>query len=649
MKGFIYVFSIIYLFHGTALGQVNEHYTKKAKLICSLISPVPDFDYPLSFDEGFISRVKKEILINVFSTIYQKHGGCTDQVIGAESEASKRYFLILQDSYRSSFIISLDPQSLKVNGLLYEGDIRDKNYFNVEEKWIKAPDDIQLKTLIYKKTNSPNVKPVILMRTPYFQMGGMFSSPDYYNMAEYFLERGYHFALQAVKGTGGSEGEYKFFNPQEIQDGHATIDWISQQSFCNGNIGIVGTSYDGFTALAAGIGNHEALKIIMAGGSPSNIATDAFRIRGTMVLSILEYLKYNQTQKGYPFSRGFTELAIKELLNTPNLEDYDEILYGQDLSEWNLFAINYPLMDAPFWRERQIFTELKKIKIPTYHIAGMGRDGDMPDVIRNFTEIENNSLYKDQHHLILGFWDHGNSTPYGDGSNLSPFMKERFDKILAYYLKGEASDIINKPRVQVASNLGLNFIESDKFPLDQLTAKTIFFNRSDNKNSIDETSFSNIPSSTYYFKPLEINSFTDDQHLDFSFISKEDLPILGSITVNVFVKINTPQSDIFFVPYKRDKDGNEEFVTNCLLGQKIINKPDQIMQLTIKSCPIMHYVKKGETFGFYITSNLFPTIVRNRNNPLDDYFKSFSKAEITFYHSFEYPSSVTISLEPVGD
>jgi len=95
MKGFIYVFSIIYLIHGTALGQVNEHYTKKAKLICSLISPVPDFDYPLSFDEGFISRVKKEILINVFSTIYQKHGGCTDQVIGVESEASKRYFLIL--------------------------------------------------------------------------------------------------------------------------------------------------------------------------------------------------------------------------------------------------------------------------------------------------------------------------------------------------------------------------------------------------------------------------------------------------------------------------------------------------------------------------------------------------------------------------
>ena len=66
------------------------------------------------------------------------------------------------------------------------------------------------------------------------------------SLAEAFAERGYHYVLQTVRGIDGSGGEHDVF--AEPADGRVTVDWIDEQPWFDGNLGVNGASYMGFTA-----------------------------------------------------------------------------------------------------------------------------------------------------------------------------------------------------------------------------------------------------------------------------------------------------------------------------------------------------------------------------------------------------------------
>ena len=65
-------------------------------------------------------------------------------------------------------------------------------------------------------------------------------------LAEAFAARGYHYVLQTVRGIDGSGGEHDVF--QEPADGRAIAAWIDEQPWFDGNLGVNGASYMGFTA-----------------------------------------------------------------------------------------------------------------------------------------------------------------------------------------------------------------------------------------------------------------------------------------------------------------------------------------------------------------------------------------------------------------
>ncbi len=85
------------------------------------------------------------------------------------------------------------------------------------------------------------------MRTPY----GMMQWPrPLLTLGRLICENGYHVVLQDVRGRYESEGR---FTPHanEGRDGKATLDWLAEQSWCDGRIALVGSSYPGYAAWAA--------------------------------------------------------------------------------------------------------------------------------------------------------------------------------------------------------------------------------------------------------------------------------------------------------------------------------------------------------------------------------------------------------------
>ena len=102
--------------------------------------------------------------------------------------------------------------------------------------------------------------------------------------AEALVAHGYIRVVQDVRGKHGSEGDYVMNRPvhgpqnptpvDHATDTYDTIDWLVKNvPESNGRVGILGTSYDGFTSAIALFEPHPALKVAV----PINPMVDGWR------------------------------------------------------------------------------------------------------------------------------------------------------------------------------------------------------------------------------------------------------------------------------------------------------------------------------------------------------------------------------------
>ncbi len=119
-------------------------------------------------------------------------------------------------------------------------------------------DGVRLATDVYLP-EGPGPFPAVLVRLPYDKNGRYCWMPF---IATHFLARGYAFLPQDVRGKFRSEGEPVAF-VNEVADGYDTIEWITRRPWSNGDVGMWGDSYYGFTQWAAVASRHPALKAIV--------------------------------------------------------------------------------------------------------------------------------------------------------------------------------------------------------------------------------------------------------------------------------------------------------------------------------------------------------------------------------------------------
>ena len=140
----------------------------------------------------------------------------------------------------------------------------------------KAPTTggVNLATDVYLP-GGPGPFPVLLTRTPYHRGGGA---------AKGYTDWGYAYVVQDCRGKYDSEGTFRPL-VYEVEDGAATLDWIANQSWCNGRIGMVGLSYLGIVQVPAAACGHEALRCIVPGVAPASHFIDWLRYDGCFALA----------------------------------------------------------------------------------------------------------------------------------------------------------------------------------------------------------------------------------------------------------------------------------------------------------------------------------------------------------------------------
>jgi len=127
---------------------------------------------------------------------------------------------------------------------------------------MRTTDACRLDATVWRP-DAPGHYPVLLMRQPY---GRSIASTLVFAHPAWYAAHGYIVAVQDVRGTGTSEGEFRLFLNEEA-DGAQAIAWAATLEGSTGAVGTYGFSYQGNTqylALAGG-GAISAMAPAMAG------------------------------------------------------------------------------------------------------------------------------------------------------------------------------------------------------------------------------------------------------------------------------------------------------------------------------------------------------------------------------------------------
>lgn len=308
--------------------------------------------------------------------------------------------------------------------------------YDKRDVMIPMRDGVRLHTVIVVPRGAKNA-PMILTRTPYNaskraernqspQMLATLSQGD-----EVFVADGYIRVYQDVRGKYGSEGEYLMTRPlrgplnstntDNSTDAYDTIDWLVKNvPESNGKVGMLGSSYEGFTVVMALVNPHPALKV----AAPMSPMVD-----GWMGDDWFHFGAFRQTNFDY-FTGQTTERGEGKEIPRQGYDDYENFLRagsagdfakaaGLDQLTWWRKIEEHPAYDA-FWQGQALdkIMAAQPLKVPTMWIQGLWDQEDMWGAIHSYLATEPKDTGNNMNFLVMGPWRH--SQVNYDGFSLGP-------------------------------------------------------------------------------------------------------------------------------------------------------------------------------------------------------------------------------------
>jgi putative CocE/NonD family hydrolase len=269
-----------------------------------------------------------------------------------------------------------------------------------EDVFIKTRDGLTLSATLAL----PDPKPE--GRIPTIMVFDIYTNPEALKSeAEELTARGYAALVADARGKRlgtGAPVPYEY----EAEDTHAVLDWIVEQPWSDGKVGMIGGSYSGFTAWAATKRRHPALK---------GIATSAAAIPG----------------QGLPMNNNvFLNANYPWAFYVTNNKLLDEALYADNDRWWNLsrkwFTSGRPLREIDaidgtpntllqrwlqhpsfdkYWQSMVPYkNDFAHITLPVLSITGYFDDAQISvmQYFRQHTEFGHDV----EHYLVIGPYDH---------------------------------------------------------------------------------------------------------------------------------------------------------------------------------------------------------------------------------------------------
>ncbi len=289
---------------------------------------------------------------------------------------------------------------------------------------IPMRDGVKLYTVIVIPKGAKNA-PIVLTRTPYNAAGraSRAESPRMLDALpqsdDVFVGAGYIRVYQDERGKYGSEGAYLITPPpigplnttgiDDTTDAYDTIDWLVKNvKESNGRVGMIGSSYEGFTVVMALLNPHPALKVA---------APESPMVDGWMGDDWFHYGAFRQGSidfvAGQETHRGRGDAIPQEShdqytswLRFGSAGEYARYGGVQDLGFARKLA-DHQAYDA-FWQGQALdkLIAQKPLTVPTLWEQGLWDQEDMWGAIHAYTAVEPKDTNNDKNFLVMGPWRH---------------------------------------------------------------------------------------------------------------------------------------------------------------------------------------------------------------------------------------------------
>jgi uncharacterized protein len=271
--------------------------------------------------------------------------------------------------------------------------------------------------------------PAIVEYHPYRKDDNSRSSLNWHH---YFAQRGFVGVRLDVRGSGGSDGfSTDEYVPQEQEDGYDAIEWLAGQTWCNGNIGMFGASYGGFTAIQVAMLQPPHLKaIVPLYATDDRYTDDCHYSQGGNMRMYYDVGVYG----------GFM-VALNALPPHPELagsrwaEAWKERL---EKSEPYLLKWIKQQVDGPYWRHGSLRPNYTRLKCPVFLIGGW-HDGYANPMLRMFTHFQCPKK------LLMGPWVHTRPHASIPGPQIDFFHEVL--RFFAHWLNNQDTGIMSEPAV----------------------------------------------------------------------------------------------------------------------------------------------------------------------------------------------------------
>ncbi len=322
------------------------------------------------------------------------------------------------------------------------------------EAMVPMRDGTKLYTVIVMKKGTRG-GPILLSRTPYDAWGSTHrvASQRIVDILETmdaeFAEDGYIRVYQDIRGMHRSEGTYIMNRPiagplnstgiDESTDAYDTIDWLVKNvPETNGKVGVIGSSYLGFTTLMAEINPHPALKAAVPESPMVDgwMGDDWFH-NGAFRVTSLSYATTQVVNKG----DGGGDFALGKG------DDYTRWLEAGSVGD---FAAKLGISQVPgvrkwlenpaytrFWSEQAVdkWLAARPLTVPTMLEVGQWDQEDSYGAPAVYRALEPKDKNNDMVTLVIGPWRHSGANHGGSSLGALDFTGDTAHEWRLKYLK----------------------------------------------------------------------------------------------------------------------------------------------------------------------------------------------------------------------
>jgi hypothetical protein len=519
---------------------------------------------------------------------------------------------------------------------------------------VPMPDGVVLLGDHYQPAGDGGPLPVVLIRSPYGRAG-----VAGFLFAGTLARQAFQVFIQSTRGTFGSGGQFRPFL-SEREDGLATVAWLREQPWCDGEVSMVGSSYLGHTQWAVAPYVDPPLRSVSLNITSANFSS-AFYSRGAP--SLANTLGWTaligKQERGLPgvIPGPLAQARLKRAARRVPLQAADVEVAGAPVAFWRDF-VQHAAPGDDFWAAID-HDGADLTRLPPVSMVTGWWDLFLPGQVRDFTAIRAAGVTA---RLTVGPWLHGEPGELRETSRQDVAW-------LDHHLRG--GPVPDGAPVRLFLQNAGRWLEFSDWPPPGTVATTYYLRAGGGLSPDPEPG--DAPPSAFVYDPTDptpsvggpllqppgkqADNAAVEARPDVLTFTSEPLPadqdLAGPASARVFVRPGRAHADVFVRVCDVDPKGVSRNVVDGIRRLDPRTVPaadvqadgDGVLAVDVELFPTAYRVRAGHRLRVQVSGGAFPRFARNLGT--DEPFASATRGvrcRLEIYHDTRHPACVVLPV-----